>query len=174
MKIFAMLFGGVGVLVAGLIGYALYLAWDVKQWDAKIDALCAANGGRDVATRVYETAVAPDTPEYFAETRPVRSLLIPERLEGRTLDARYPYVMETRVVETLHKRDPGVVKYTERIVRVSDRKVLGERFRYQRSGGGLPFPDPGTNHSCPIDSTAARVDVNVFVNHPRRDALDSK
>jgi hypothetical protein len=123
---------------------------------------------------VYETAVAPDTPEYFAETRPVRSLLIPERLEGRTLDARYPYVMETRVVETLHKRGPGVVKYTERIVRVSDNKILAERFRYQRAGGGMPFPDPSTNHNCPKDSLGASLDVNVFLNHPHRESAGTK
>ena len=174
MKIFAKFLGGVGVVLLCLMLYAAYLEWDVKRWDAKIDALCAANGGKDVATRVYETAVAPETKEYFAETRPTRSLLIPERPEGRSLDARYPFVMETRVVQILRERDPGVVRYTERIVRVSDKKVLGERFRYQRSGGGVSFPDPGTNHSCPEDSTAARVDVNVFVNHPRRDALSSK
>ncbi len=170
MKFLSILFGGIGLLVA----YGMYLEWDVTRWDAKIDALCAANGGKDVATRVYETAVAPETKEYFAETRPVRSLLIPERTEGRTLDARYPFVMETRVVQTLRERNPGVVRYAERIVRVSDQKVLGERFRYQRSGGGISLPDPGTNHSCPMDSTAARVDVNVFVNHPRREALVSK
>lgn len=174
MKFLAKLFGGVALLILGLIGYAYYLSWDVKQWDAKIDALCAANGGRDVAMRVYEAVMAPETPEYFAETRPVRSLFIPERREGRSLDARFPYVMETRVVEVLHDKDPGVVKYAERVVRVSDNKILGERFRYQRSGGGIPSPDLGTNHSCPMDSTATRVDVNVFLNHPRRDAVVSK
>jgi hypothetical protein len=90
------------------------------------------------------------------------------------LGARYPYVMETRVVEVLRERNPGVVRYTERIVRVSDNKTLAERFGYQRGGGGIPGPDPGTNHNCPVDSLAARLDVNVFLNHPRRIALDLK
>ncbi len=65
MKIFAKFLGGVGVVLLCLMLYAAYLEWDVKRWDAKIDALCAANGGKDVATRVYETAVAPETVEYF-------------------------------------------------------------------------------------------------------------
>ena len=174
MKFLAKFFGGVALLILGLIGYAFYLSWDVKQWDAKIDALCAANGGRDVAMRLYETAMAPDTPEYFGGTPQYRSLRIPERLEGRTLDKRFPYVMETRVVEVLREKDPGVVKYTERVVRVSDNKILGERFRYQRSGGGMPTPDLGTNYSCPKDSVETSLDVNVFINHPNRKTVGLK
>ena len=170
MKFLSILFGGLAVVVA----YGMYLEWDVTRWDAKIDALCAANGGKDVATRVYETAVAPETKEYFAETRPTRSFKIPERSEGIILGARYPYVMETRVVEVLRERNPGVVRYTERIVRVSDNKTLAERFGYQRGGGGIPGPDPGTNHRCPKDSLGASLDVNVFLNHPFHHLANSK
>ena len=174
MKIFAKFLGGVGVVLLCLMLYAAYLEWDVKRWDAKIDALCAANGGKDVATRVYETAVAPETVEYFGDLKSRKNFGIPERSEGYPLGPKYPFVMETRVVEVLRDRDPSVVRYTERIVRVSDNKVLAERFRYQRGGGGMPFIDPGTNYNCPKDSLGARLDVNAFVNHPFHDARSAR
>ena len=45
---------GVLVLVALYIAQLMYSSHVVSRWDAKIDALCAANGGKDVETRVYE------------------------------------------------------------------------------------------------------------------------
>jgi len=166
MRFLATLFGGGGVLVAALLAYAGYLEWDVKRWDAKIDTLCAANGGKDVATRVYETAVAPETAEYFAETKPARTFKIPERREGQTLGSGYPYVVETRVVQVLNENNPGVVKYTSRVVRVADGKTLSERFGYQRSGGGVPLWDPDEIRNCPKVTTKNRLDIRTFRNHP--------
>ncbi len=170
MKFLSILFGGLAIVVA----YGMYLEWDVTRWDAKIDALCAANGGKDVATRVYETAVAPETKEYFRDQKSLKDFGIPERSVGRVLGPQYPYVMETRVVDVLRDRDPSVVRYTERIVRVSDNKTLGERFGYQRGGGGMPFFDPGTNHNCPKDSHGSSLDVNVFLNHPFHHLANTK
>ncbi len=152
--------------IAGLFAWGSHLSREVRRWDAKIDALCAANGGKDVATRVYETALAPETKEYFAETKPVRSLGIPIRFEGQSLGPQYPYVIETRVVEVLNQEKPSVVKYTERIVRVGDNKILAERFAFQRSGGGIPGFDPGEIRKCPRIRTEGRLDVLVFTNHP--------
>ncbi len=154
--------------IAGLFAWGSHLSREVRRWDAKIDALCAANGGKDVATRVYETALAPETKEYFAETSPTKSLRIPSRLQGETLGPKYPYVLETYVMEVLNKNGPSVVKYTERIVRVGDNKVLAERFGYQRAGGGIPGFDPGEIRNCPVDTLSRRLEPNVFVNHPLR------
>ena len=166
----ALLFGGIaliiGVALVALISWAAYLEYDVSRWDKKIDKLCAANDGRDVATRIHEKVMAPETKEYFAGLNPLRSFGIPERLEKWPLGPEYPYVTETRVVEVLNQTDPSVVRYTERIVRVSDNKILAERFAYQRGGGGMPWFDPGTNHKCPLLNTLGRLDVNTFVNHP--------
>ena len=148
-----------------------YASYVVRQWDARIEALCAANGGKDVETRIYETVLAPETKEYLRGTGPNRALFIPSRSDRETLGPQYPYVMETRVVEVLHDKDPSVVKYTERIVRVSDNKVLGERFGYQRAGG-IPGPDPGEIRNCPKDSLARRLEPNVFLNHPLRERLE--
>ncbi len=177
MKIMDFLFSVAGFIVVGLvalIGYWYYLSWDVQRWDKKIDALCAANGGADVATRVYETAVAPETKEYFAETAPIRSFRVPWKHAGKAPRPEHPFVIETRVVEILNQNDPSVVKYTERIIRVSDNKVLAERFGYQRSGGGFPLWDPGEIRNCPKDTERASLDINVFLNHPRRGVLDKK
>ena len=157
-----------------LFGYGYYLSWDVKRWDKKIDALCAANGGADVATRVYETAVAPESEEYFVDLKPVRAFRIPERSKGELLGRQYPYVMETRVVEVLNDRDPSVVKYTARIVRVSDNKMLAERFGYQRAGGGIQLWDPDEIRTCPRDLTEDRLEVRVFTNHPKHQFLEKK
>jgi len=166
MTIASRIFAAVIALIAGLVAYGLYLEWDVKRWDARIDALCAANGGRDVATKVYETAVAPETPEYFSETKPTRTFKIPERREGQVFDAKFPYVVETRVIQVLSEKDPSVVKYTARVVRVADKMVLSERFGYQRAGGGIPLFDPEEIRNCPIVQTEHRLDVMTFSNHP--------
>ena len=160
------LLGAAIALVAALVAYVIYLGWDVQRWDARIDALCAANGGRDVATRVYETAVAPETPEYFVQSGPRKLFKIVERLDGETLPSKYPYVVETRVVEVLRSKQPNVTKFVQRIVRVSDNKVLGERYGYQRAGGGISWPDPETSYTCPSRTNEIPIDAAVFSNHP--------
>ncbi len=161
------------LVVVFYVAQLMYASYKVGQWDNRIDALCAANDGKDVATRVYETVMAPETKEYFADLKPTRSLFIPSRSERSKLGPQYPYVMETRVVEVLHAKNPSVVKYTERIVRVSDNKILGERFRYQRAGG-IHGPDPDEIRSCPKDSLERSLDVQVFLNHPRRKELEKQ
>lgn len=173
----------IGIVLGGIAGIILLLVAvyyvqlkiagrEVREWDARIDALCAANGGKDVETRVYETVMAPETKEYFADVKPKRSFFIPFRSEGEILGPQYPYVIETRVVEVLHEKDPSVVKYAERIVRVSDNKILGERFGYQRAGG-IPGPDPGEIRNCPIATFKRRLEPNVFLNHPQRHRLET-
>ena len=162
------------VALVGLDAYGKHLSREVRRWDAEIDALCAADGGKNVATRVYERVLAPETKQYFSEIKPVRSLAVPTRLEGVPLGPEYPYVSETRVLEVLNKEDPSVVKYRERIVRVSDNKVLAERFGYQRAGGGIPGFNPGEIRTCPKATLKDSLDVNVFLNHPRRNILETK
>ena len=160
--------------VVAFFAYVFYAGWDVDRWDKKIDALCAANGGADVATRVYETAVAPETEEYFRGTKPNLSFHVIERRSGINYGPKYPYVIETRVVEVLNDKDPSVVKYTARVVRVSDNKILAERFGYQRAGGGIPLWDPDEIRKCPSVSTENRLDVKTFTNHPRYQAKENK
>jgi len=154
-----------GLSILLLIVWGAYLEWDVRRWDARIEALCAANGGKDVEARIYERVMAPNTKEYFRNEG--RSFRLAERSVGEDLGSNYPYVHETRVVEVLNRRNPSVVKFVERIVRVSDNKILSERFSYQRGDGGIPLPDPGGSHNCPIVMTDKRLDVLTFINHPR-------
>lgn len=172
----------IGIVLGGIAGIILLLVAvyyvqlkiagrEVREWDARIDALCAANGGKDVETRVYETVMAPETKEYFADMKPTRGFFVPSRSEGKTLGPQYPYVRETRVVEVLNEKGPSVVKYTVRIVRVSDNKVLGERFAYQRAGG-IPGPDPGDIRNCPRATFERQLEPRVFLNHPERYRLE--
>ena len=166
-RVLGTLFLAILVGILGLVAWGFYLHWDLKRWDARIDALCAANGGKDVETRIYETATAPLTKEYFSTLDPPTSFFIPERSKGRDLGPKYPFVYETRVAQVLNDRNPSVVKYTEQIVRASDGKVLGERNGFQRAGGGLPGPDPGEIRNCPDGRDQERLEVLVFVNHPQ-------
>jgi len=156
--------------ITGLFAWGSHLSREVRRWDAKIEALCAANGGKDVATRVYETALAPETKEYFTDLPQGRSFSIAARAGGQLLGPQYPYVIETLVVDVLNEKNPSVVKYTERIVRTSDNKTLAERFAYQRSGGELMEFDPSALKKCPIVLLQDRLDVNTFVNHPQHSA----
>ncbi len=64
----------IALVVFGLVLWGVHVTTEGRRWDAKIDALCAAHGGRDVATRVYETVMAPETSYYFATLTPLRSL----------------------------------------------------------------------------------------------------
>ena len=162
------------VALVGLDAYGKHLSREVGRWDAKIDALCAEEGGKNVATRVYERVLAPETKHYFSDIKPVRSLAVPSRFEGVPLGPEYPYVSETRVIEVLNRENPSVVKYTERIVRVSDNRVLAERFGYQRAGGGIPGFDPGEIRKCPKATLKDSLEVNVFLNHPRLNVLEMK
>lgn len=168
MAILGKVVGGVGLGLVALVGYGLYLEWDVERWDRKIDALCAADGGRGVAPKVYETALAPETREYFADTKPTRSLHIPNQGVGQALGPKYPFVVRTERLETFNASNPTVYKYVVRIIRVADNKVLGEQFDYVRAGGGIPFPDPSTPHSCSNKLESPPLDVGVFLNHPQR------
>ena len=174
MAIIGKVVGSLGLGLVALVGYGIYLEWEVKRWDQKIDALCAANGGRDVALRVYETAVAPETKEYFAENQLGRSLVVPYRREGEILGPKFPFVIETRVVDVVRDGSPSVVKFTERIVRARDNKTMAERFRYQRGGGGIPWPDPTTNHNCPDIGLENSLHFNVFLNHPLKTKVVGK
>ncbi|MCW5627305.1 MAG: hypothetical protein KIT47_00470 [Rhodoferax sp.] len=66
-----------GLLATALITTVLkFLVWedrlgrDLKAWNARMDALCAAHGGTDVANCIDESAVAPLIKESFASPNP--------------------------------------------------------------------------------------------------------
>ena len=160
--------------IAAFVAWVYYLSWYVGTWDKKIDALCAANGGANVATRVYETAFAPETKEYFADIKPNRSLFVPTRSRHATLGPEYPYVMESHVVEVLKDAEPIVVKYTVRVVRASDNKVLAEKFGFRRSGGGFVVLDGTDGHVCPKERLEDRLEARVFTNDPQHHMFSEK
>ena len=160
-----------------LIGWGTYLELVVRHWDEKIAALCAADGGRNVGLRVYERVIAP-----LSYIRPASGALpadvkVPWRYKGKVAKPEEPIVTELVELEVLRDGSPRVSKYSSRVVRVADSKVLAEEIGYIRSGGGVPMPTPGETKMCP-DPVATRINTNaiyseVFVNHPLNSTIET-
>ena len=165
-QIAALLLGGVLLL----IGWGSYLEYVVRYWDQKIATLCAAEGGRNVGLRVYERVMVPEhyiRPASGASPADVR---VPWRYQGKVLKPDEPIVMELVELEVLRKSSPRVSKYSSRIVRVADSKVLVEEIKYMRSGGGIPMPTPGETIRCPADALTPTgtyaINSAAFINYP--------
>jgi hypothetical protein len=160
-----------GVLAASVIGavaYVVYLEQLVRYWDRKIDELCAIDGGKNVGLRVYERVLAPEHYLRPATKAMPGDIFIPRT--DRTPTDTEPIIEKLVHIEILRARNPKVSKFSERIVRVADGKILAEEVGYMRAGGGMPMPDPGGSHICPeIESTAQKTRAmykEVFINHP--------
>lgn len=166
VKFVLSLFAGVFLL----IGWGAYLEHVVRHWDEKIAALCAADGGRNVGLRVYERVMAPENYILPASGALPAEVKIPWRYEGKILKPDEPIVAELLELEVLRAGSPRVSKYSSRIVRVSDSKVLAEEIKYMRSGGGIPMPTPGETKICPgpvlTKKKTNAIYSEVFINHP--------
>ena len=126
-----------------ITGCKAYVPGQSAYWDERIQGLCEKDGG----IVVYET-VRLTGDEYAALGGRSKGLSIPTK---STWKPGFPYLRE-RHETTLHKQSPEVVRSEERIVRVSDGKVLGTTVHYWRRGGDLPT---GLGHEsyfiCPKD-----------------------
>lgn len=162
-----------GAMLAGLlllIGWGAYLEHLVKHWDGKITALCAADDGKNVGLRVYERVMAPANYIRPASGAMPAEVEVPWRYKGKLLRPDEPIVTELVELEVLRDKSPRVSKYSSRIVRVLDSKVLAEEVKYMRSGGGIPLPTPEEVKTCP-QSPPTKLNTNaiysaVFINHP--------
>lgn len=108
--------------------------------DREVDRLCSIDGG----VHIYETVklpkenVGPDG-DVFPQYRGLSS-------DKGGLGPRY----ESRFAnELLVAGDPAMQRIRNQIVRLSDKKVLGELIVYRRSGGDLPGPWEPSRYSCP-------------------------
>lgn len=127
-------------------GFAILSApWLVSSgvkahYDRQVRELCAKDGG----VRVYETVRLP-VPEFE----------LWKNRGGVTDDNPTDLYFSNLGINYIRRDNPDLLRYHYKIVRRSDGKVLGESFRYVRSGGDLPGPwERGTSLSCPslIDS----------------------
>ncbi|MBA3771785.1 MAG: hypothetical protein H0X13_04675 [Ramlibacter sp.] len=108
--------------------------------DREVDRLCAIDGG----VHVYETVKLPK--ENFGPQGEVfpqyRGLASDRGGLGPSYQGRFNN-------ELLVPGDPALQRIRNQIIRLADKKVLGELVVYRRSGGDLPGPWEPSRYSCP-------------------------
>jgi hypothetical protein len=119
--------------------------------DAEVRRLCAIDGG----IKVYETVKLPaDRFDKWGHAR------IASKDRARPADE---YYFESDVVN-VRIGNPRIIRTVYKIVRRSDRKVLGTATWYGRSGGDPPGPWHPSSFVCPpISSEAPSLESRVFV-----------
>jgi hypothetical protein len=141
----------------GLVGVAMIImgsglsGCEKYQLDQQVDALCKKDGG----VRVYEKVALP--PEMFDRWGDPFPGWRGRKLEDR-LGPDYRYITETTY---LKRGDPIKVfsegelrRYSEKIVRVSDDKLLGQSIVYGRTGGEMILLGHPSSHRCPVLKSA--------------------
>lgn len=136
------------------IGFGIFAIWVLSgsgiekyRLEYEMKKLCEKDGG----VKVYETVTPP--PEMFSEHGKPISALTGKLAVGR-LGPDYHYIRESNF---LNKGRPsqllsdGVLRRsTEKIIRVSDGKLLGESVVYGRTGGETILLWHPSGNGCPI------------------------
>jgi hypothetical protein len=139
----------VGLAMTGCEKFAL---------DRQMEELCSKDGG----VKVYETVMLP--PEMFDQWGDPFPGWRGRKSEDR-LGENYQYTME---ISDLKKGDAlkgegELRRFSVRIHRRADRKLMGEAISYGRSGGDfIAFAHP-TSKSCPADQSESDLIRSVFV-----------
>jgi len=131
------------------------------QLDRQVEDLCRKDGG----VRVYETVTLP--PEMFDRWGDPFPGWRGRKLENR-LGPNYRYIVETI---NLKQGDPfqvfseGVLsRSSERIIRLSDSKLMGESVVYGRTGGETILLGHPSGKICPVlQSADATLIRSVFL-----------
>jgi hypothetical protein len=110
--------------------------------DAEVRRLCALDGG----VNVYETVALP--PERFDQ---FNSVHVPDTRYAKPTDDYY----YERSTEYLVRGNPDLLRFHTKLIRRSDKKVLGEGTSYARRGGDLPGPWHPSSFRCPQDVNVA-------------------
>jgi len=126
-----------------LIAAALLLsltACEKARLDQEVDRLCRIDGG----IRVYETVKLAK--EDYDERR---RIVFPQYLGLPEDKGRYgPNYIVASTDSFLVSGDPSLRKSQIQVIRVSDKKVMGERVNYTRFGGDLPNPFHPSSYAC--------------------------
>jgi hypothetical protein len=127
----------------------LLVGCEKDRLDAQVKELCAKDGG----IKVYETVRLPA--EKFDKYGVVR---IPSKQDAKPEDEYY-YERDTTYLRT---GNPEMWRSHHRIIRASDRKVMGESVRYARRGGDIPGPWHESSFGCPDISTQPSLENSIF------------
>jgi hypothetical protein len=110
--------------------------------DAEVRRLCALDGG----IKIYETVTLP--PERFGK---FNSVHVPDVRYAKPTDDYY----YERSTEYLVRGNPDLLRFHTKLIRRSDKKVLGEGISYARRGGDFPGPWHPSSFRCPQDERLA-------------------
>ena len=115
------------------------------ELDNEVRRLCAIDGG----IKVYETVTLPA--DKFNEWGQV-NFYKPTQGEN-ALGTEYVFVADTYYYR---KGNPQMARYGIKVIRHSDRKLLGEAISYGRGGGDIPGPWHPSSFTCPEISESGR------------------
>lgn len=118
-------------------------------WDYQVREMCEKDGG----VKVYETVKLPS--EMLNQWGQV-SFQIPTKQNAKPLD---DYYFEWDVHHYL-RGSPEVWRNHFTLVRVKDKKILGEAIGYSRRGGDFPGPWHESSFGCAPDA-----DISVLKKH---------
>ena len=134
------------IAILWLVGSFWYGGGAKIYYDAKVDRLCAVDGG----VKVYETVSLP--PEKFNEWGKI-NFFRPTQNEN-ALGPEYIFKWERSY---LRKGKPNLYRIHAEVIRRADSKKLGETTLYERGGGDLPIPGASSSYICPPTSEAGDV-----------------
>ena len=147
-----------GFLVIVMIGPLLLSGCEKWQLDRQMAELCKKDGG----VRVYETVKLP--PEMFDQNGdPFPGWRRRERRDRLGDDYEHLFDVEDLVEGDPVKGEGRLSRYHIKIIRRSDKKLMGESITYGRSGGDLiAFPHSSSKH-CPARHNDDDVIHQVFL-----------
>lgn len=123
-------------------------------YDRQVRELCAKDGG----VRVYEMVRLP-AEKFNQWGQP--NFRIPITPYTKLQDGD-EYYLEWEML-SLKQGNPSLWRSHHRLIRRSDRKLLGENIMYARSGGDLPGPWHGSSLKCPEPSQPPYLEASVFI-----------
>ncbi len=118
--------------------------------DAEVDRLCAKDGG----IKVYERVTLP-----AARFDQWGNIGVRVKENASPTDEYY----DDGGTQFLQEGGVTIVRFTARIVRRRDAKVLGEAVQYARGGGDLPGPwHPSTYECPPLMDSIGKLEASIF------------
>jgi hypothetical protein len=134
-----------------------YAGGQTIYYDMEVNRLCKQDGG----VKVYEQVkLPPNEYEQYAKT----NWILPG--EAR-VTAEHEYHVESDI-QYLKRGNPSIWRSHHRLIRRSDRKLLGESIMYARSGGDLPGPWHPSSFKCPEPTERPSLAISVFTKAEKK------